>query len=497
MVALLGPSGPEWSGSPKKGGEVFDIRPVLFLNGILLLFLAVLSGIPAVLCLTARGGDVWAFLGTMAAAMFTGGALVLSGGPAQRRLDPRQMFLLAVSAWVLVALIAALPFLLSRPGLSPTDAVFEAMSGVTTTGATVMVGLDTLPRALLLWRAMLNWLGGAGVIALAVAVLPVLRIGGMQMFKVESERSEKARPRASRLLVLMIAAYGGVTVVAAMAFWLAGMNRFDALCQAMAAVSTGGFSTSDQSLGHWGVAVQWVAVAAMVTGGMPLPLLASRRASFFRDPQVRAYLLLLGGATLALGFWRWVDSDGSLEDSLRQAAFGVSSVTTTTGFVATDYTAWGGFAQVVFFVLAFVGGCAGSCAGGIKIFRWQVLFSVTGAHIRRLLHPHGVFAIDFDHRPVEDAVIDSVLALVVFYILTFAVFALLLTAAGLDLVTALSGSAAALGNGSHGLGGLIGPAGNFRALSDAAKWILSVEMLIGRLEVFTVFVLFSPAFWRE
>jgi trk system potassium uptake protein TrkH len=482
---------------------VIDFRPVLFVNGCLLLILAASMGVPAIAGMAAENGDSRVFVAAGGIVGLAGGALLLgSQGQASRRLDTRQAFLLTVSGWVLAALGAALPFKFSSLGLSFTDAVFEAMSGLTTTGATVIVGLDQAPTGILLWRAMLQWLGGAGIIVMAVAVLPLLRIGGMQLFKMESsDTSERLRPRVLTVAASVAAVYLAFSLLSASAFWLAGMSAFDAVCHAMAAVSTGGFSTSDESLGHWGATAQWVAVASMAAGGAPLPLFVRpwRHGArpLLEDAQLRAYLRLLGGLALVVGIWRWATSDSGLWESLRQSAFAVVSMTTTTGFVATDWSGWGGFAHVVFFLLVFVGGCTGSPSGAIKVFRWQALFALAEMHIERLLHPHGVFVVEFERRRLTASVTNSVLAFVVLYIVTFAVHALALAATGLDLVTALSGSAAALGNAGRGLGEVIGPDGSFAPLPAAAKWILSFEMLVGRLELFTLFVLFTPDFWRD
>jgi len=482
---------------------LLDVRPVLFINGFVLLILAVAMGVPAVVDAATDGADWPVFTAAAAAAAFLGGALMFGAKPTARfRLDIRQSLLVTVTSWLLVALAAAPPFAFSTLGLSATDSVFEAMSGLTTTGATVIVGLDHAPSGILLWRALLNWLGGAGFIVMAAAILPVLRIGGMQIFRMEAgDKADRVRPRVSQLAVAVTAVYAGLTALSAVAFWLAGMDDFDAVCHAMAALSTGGFSTSDASLAHWGSAVQWVAVASMVVAAAPLPLLVApwRRGHppLSEDSQLQAYLTLLVSAAAVLGVWRWATSDWELADSLRAAAFTVTSTATTTGFVAADIGPWGGFAHVVLFILAFTGGCSGSAAGGVKIFRWQVLTQLAEVHIKRLLHPHGVFVIDFNRRILPEPVVDAVLAFVVLYMVTFAVHALALTAAGCDLVTALSGSAAALGNVGRGLGGIIGSTGSWKPLSDAAKWIATFEMLVGRLELFTVFVLFTPSYWRE
>ena len=484
---------------------MLDVRPVLFVNGFLLLTLAAAMALPAAVDAVEGDPDWLVFLAGSAATAFVAGMLALGSRPAGRlRLEVRSAFLLSVSGLALGSVCAALPFVFSGLGLSFTDAVFEATSGLTTTGATVIAGLDHAPRGILLWRALLNWLGGFGFIALAVAILPSLRIGGMQLFRMESsDRTHKIGPRIRQVAGGMGLGYAGLTAVSAAAFWLAGMAPFDAVCHAMAALSTGGFSTSDASLAHWGAAVQWVAVASMLAGAAPLPLLATAGAgagggaSTRQDSQLPVYLTLVALLAVLVALWRWAVSDWSLAESLRYSAFSVASVATTTGFVTTDWSAWGGFAQIVFFLLAFVGGCTGSTAGGIKIFRWQLLVGLAKVHVRRLLHPHGVFMLAFNRRPVSGQVVDSVLAFVVLYIVAFVIHALLLTLTGLDLVTALSGSAAALGNLGHGLGNAVGPAVSWKPLPAAAKWVLAFEMLVGRLEVFTVLVLFTPGFWKE
>jgi len=482
---------------------LLDVRPVLFINGFLLLILAAAMGLPAVVDALSEDLDWEVFAAAAGATAFLGGAMMLGAKPDARfRLDIRQAFLVTVTGWLLSALCAALPFAFSVLSLSPTDSLFEAMSGLTTTGATVIVGLDHAPKGILIWRALLNWVGGAGIIVMAVAILPVLRIGGMQIFRMEAgDKAEKIRPRVSQLTLSIATLYVSLTLLSGIGFWLAGMNGFDAVCHAMAALSTGGFSTSDSSLAHWGGGVQWVAVASMLVAGAPFPLMVAPwrrgRAPLVDDTQVLAYLKLLTMAAATLGVWRWATSDQDLLDSLRAATFAVTSIATTTGFVAADTAPWGGFAHVVLFMLAFAGGCSGSPAGGVKIFRWQVLKQLATVHIKRLLHPHGVFVIEFNRRRVAATAVDAVLGFVVLYMVTFAIHALALTAADCDLVTALSGSAAALGNVGRGLGGVIGDTGTWKPLTDPAKWIVTGEMLLGRLELFTVFVVFTSGFWRD
>lgn len=489
--------------SPQGTDGLIDIRPVLFVNGFLLLVLAAAMGIPAMVDLSAGDSDWKVFA---VSSMVTGfSALALIFGTRSRgrpSLSARQAFMLTTLAWISTAAFAALPFAFSNLRLSPTDALFEAMSGLTTTGATVIVGLDHAPRGILIWRALLNWLGGEGIIIMAVAILPLLRIGGMQVFRMEtSDKTDAIKPRITQVATSITVAYAVFTALAAAAFWAAGMGRFDAVCHAMAAISTGGFSTSDAKLAHWGTAVQWVAIVAMLVGGSSFVLWTGPwrrgRPRILDDAQAHWYVAFVGTAAGVLALWQWAVNDMSLGVALRHAAFNVVATVTTTGFASTDYGAWGGFAHVLFFILVFIGGCTGSTAGGVKIFRWELLFSLAGIHLKRLLHPHGVFVIHYNQRPIAPAILDSVQGFVVMYFFTFAVFAVALSMVGVDLITALSGSAAALANAGPGIGEVIGPFGSYRPLPDAAKWILSAEMMLGRLELFTVAVLFSRSYWRE
>ncbi|CAA7613120.1 Trk system potassium uptake protein [Candidatus Terasakiella magnetica] len=480
-----------------------DARPVLFVNGFLLLVLAAAMGIPAVVDLMVGDADWKVFAISGMVTGFVALALIFGVRPKGRpSLTARQAFMLASMAWVSTAAFAALPFIFSTVRLGLTDGMFEAMSGLTTTGATVIIGLDHAPKGILLWRALLNWLGGEGIIIMAVAILPLLRIGGMQVFRMEtSDKTDKVKPRITQVAAAITMVYVVFTALSAMAFWAAGMGRFDAVCHAMAAISTGGFSTSDTRLAHWGTAVQWVAIASMLIGGSSFTLWIgpwkNGRPKVLDDAQTHWYLFFLGSFSTVLALWQWAVNDMHFGIAVRHAAFHVTSIVTTTGFVSTDYGAWGGFAHVVFFILVFIGGCTGSTAGGVKIFRWELLFALAGIQLKRLLHPHGVFVIHYNQRPIVQAVLDSVLGFVVLYFFTFAIFALALTVVGVDFITALSGSAAALANAGPGIGDVIGPLGSYRPLPDPAKWILAFEMMLGRLELFTVAVLFSRSYWRE
>ncbi|MEW5727030.1 MAG: TrkH family potassium uptake protein [Pseudomonadota bacterium] len=483
---------------------MMDFRPILQIVGLILAAMALAMLVPAAVDYLSDDLDWRVFVASSLVTGFVALGLILGTRTgAREQLSIRQAFVLTTAIWVAAAVAGAVPFAFSALKISITDAFFESMSGLTTTGSTVLSGLDSMPHGILLWRSILHWLGGIGIIVMAVAILPILRIGGMQLFKMESsDKTEKIRPRISQVAGGITTAYVGFTVVCGVLLWLAGMTPFEAVNHAMATLSTGGFSTSDASVGHFkSPLVDWIIILFMTIGGTSFVLFITpwkrKRWAILDDSQVRWYLGFLGFFALLLALWQWAVNDWSVHDSVRHALFNVVSVVTTTGFASTDYSLWGGFPQVVFFILTFIGGCTGSTAGGIKVFRWEVLFAMAGVHLKRLMHPHGIFVIDFNKRRISDQVVDSVLGFMVLYFLSFAVLALLLTMTGLDTVTALTGAATAISNVGPGLGDVIGPAGNFQPLPDSAKWLCAFGMLLGRLELFTVLVLFTRSFWRE
>ena len=479
-----------------------DTRPVLFILGLFVVALGVAMLLP-MLVDAATGHPDWQIFALGAGVtVFVGGALILMNRSEAVTLDVRQGFLLTTCSWLVICAFAALPFTFGEVNLSFTDAFFEAMSGLTTTGSTIMVGLDAMPPGVLLWRALLQWLGGIGIIAMAVAMLPFLRVGGMQLFRMESsDRSAKILPRAGQIAASFGAAYFVLSVACAVCYWIAGMGAFDAITHAMATLSTGGFANYDSSFGHYGsAAIDWVGTLFMLAGGAPFVLfvqaLRGTPSALWRDSQVHAYLGVVGAASAGLAVWLWLTRDMGFMDALHHSAFNVVSVVTTTGFASTDYTTWGSLAVAVFFFLTFVGGCTGSTAGGIKLFRFEVAMILMKSQMRRLAHPSGVFVRLYHGRPLTDEVVNSVSVFIFVYVVAFALIATGLALVGLDLVTSASGAVTALSNVGPGLGPIIGPAGNFAPLPDAAKWLLSLGMLLGRLEFFTVLVLLTPKFWR-
>ncbi len=485
---------------------MLDFRPVFLVVGILLTTLAVGMIIPAAADAVAGHPDWQVFAVSAGVTMFVGVAMALTSRAGGTSFTVRQAFVMTTLSWIAITVFAALPFAFSELDLSFTDAFFEAMSGITTTGSTVITGLDSAPPGILLWRALLQWLGGIGIIIMAIAVMPMLRVGGMQLFRVEaSEQSEKVMPRAAQIASAIGVIYLVLTVLWAGAYWMAGMGGFEAMVHSMTTIATGGFSTSDASLGHFAsVSIDAIATAGMLVGGLPFLLyLRTVQGDFralFRDTQVRSFITIVAVVVVSSAAWLWLDKDNGFDDpfeALRYAAFNVSSVITGTGYSTSDYgLLWGSFAVPIFFFLMFIGGCAGSTTCGIKVFRFQVLYAAARTQIHHLVQPHGVFIPYYNRRPIPDDVIISVLSFFFVFGLTFALLAMGLGILGLDFLTAVSSAATAISNVGPGLGPVVGPAATFQSLPDAAKWLLSAGMLLGRLELFTVIVLFTRSFWR-
>ena len=479
------------------------LRIIAFILGIFLITLAVSMLIPMLtLLLYSRTDDLDAFLWASLITAVAGIAMVSPGRPKDVQLRPRDMYLLTTASWMVVCGFAALPMVIIQH-ISYTDSFFESMSGITTTGSTVLTGLDQASPGLLIWRSLLNWLGGIGFIGMAVAILPLLRVGGMRLFQTESsDWGEKVMPRSHMAAKYILLVYIGLTLLAFLCYWAAGMSRFDAINHAMSSIATGGFSTSDNSLANWTQpAVHWVAVVFMTLGALPFTLyvatMRGNRKALIRDHQVRGFLGFLLITCLGFGTWLWLNSEHAWLDAVRIVSVNVISIVTTTGFALGDYSLWGGFAVMVFFYLTFVGGCSGSTSGGMKIFRFQVAYVLLKANLQQLIHPRAVIKQQYNGHNLDEEIVRSILTLSFFFGITIGAVALGLALLGLDWITALTGAATAVCNVGPGLGPIIGPAGNFSSLPDAAKWLLSIGMLLGRLEILTVLVLFTPTFWKH
>jgi trk/ktr system potassium uptake protein len=480
---------------------VIFLLPVLHVTGLLTAGLGVAMLLPAVVDVAAANPD-WQIFAANALLTWTLGTLMAlaTRRPDTMRISVRQAFLMTATVWIALSAFSALPFL--ALGLDFDDAFFEAVSGFTTTGSTVIVGLDHLPPGLLLWRALLQWIGGVGIVVMAIIILPFLRVGGMQLFHTESsDRSEKIVPRPVELVGYTVSIYVALTVACAVCYMAAGMKPFDATCHAMTTLSTGGFANYDASLGHYtSPAVEWFGVIFMLAGSLPfvayIKIVKGDPLTLWKDSQVRLLLGFVALVSIVLGVWLSRTAHIGVLDGVRLAAFHVVSIVTTTGFAADDYTLWGPAVVALFFLLTFVGGCTGSTAGGIKIYRFEVLGSLVRAHIQRLMRPNRLITLRYGGRRLPEDVPASVLAFLAVYIGTTGFFTLLLAMTGLDFITAISAAATAIGNVGPGLGPIVGPAGNFSTVPDPAKWVLTAAMLLGRLELFTLIVMLDPDFWR-
>lgn len=486
---------------------MFEFRPLSLVIGFMLIAVGASMTIPALFDFAAGNKDWQGFLLSAALTLFTGFALTLAGRAPAGQLLPglnlRQAFLLTSLSWIVTSVFAALPFMFVKVDLTIPDAIFEAVSGFTTTGSTVIVGLDTTSPGTLLWRGLLQWAGGVGIVVTAIAVMPMLQVGGMQLFHMESsdKSEEKILPRMTQVARTIGLIYLGLSLACALSYWGGGMSVFDAAVNMMATVSTGGFATSDKSFMLWDSAViDSAAILFMFLGALPImlfwPALRGKPMALLRDSQVRTFTVITVLAIIILTLFQWFNGINEGWRALRYATFNIVSAITTTGFMNTDYGLWGPFATILFICVMLLGGCSGSTSGGLKIFRVQILYLAIVRQTRRVLYPDGVFTAHYNSRPLPDATISSVTGFLFLYLLTFAGSGLILAVLGLDMTTAFSAAAATLGNSGPGMGPIVGPAGNFSTLSPPQIWVLTITMLLGRLELLTVYVLFLPRFWR-
>ncbi|MGH1355834.1 MAG: TrkH family potassium uptake protein, partial [Thalassovita sp.] len=381
------------------------------------------------------------------------------------------------------------------------DAFFEAMSVMTTTGSTVFSGLDDMPRGLLLWRGILQWLGGIGIIVVAMVFLPELRVGGMQIFKSEAfDTMGKILPRATEIATQISVIYVAMTLACVLCYTVLGMQPFDAIVHALTTISTGGFSTRDASFGAFSGPLEYVASVFMILAALPfvryVQMVNGHQTALLKDPQVRGFLLIITLLVIVTYFVLTTIFPHHWEQAFREALFNITSIISGTGYASVDYMNWGNFLISIFFFIGLIGGCAGSTACSIKIFRYQILFASIRSQLRKTQSPNGVFTPRYAGRKIDDDVLNSVMSFFMFFIVTLGVLAVLLALTGLDFITSVSGAATAVANIGPGLGDQIGPSGNFSGLNDPAKWLLIAGMLIGRLELLAVYAILTVSFWR-
>ena len=484
-------------------GGSFDLRPVFFLIGMLSGGLGVSMLFPMGIDLLEGNGHWTSFAISAVLTCLVGSSLAIStANGVGEGLTVPQTFMVTSGVFLVLPMFGALPFVLGAPNARIVDAFFESMSGLTTTGATILTNLEEQPSGILLWRGMLQWFGGIGMIVVALVFLPQLRVGGMQLFRWGSQDTlSTILPRAAHITRLISWTYVLLTIGCVVGYSFAGMTTFDAVVHSMTTVATGGFANSDTSFQNFGARAEYVASAFMILAALPfvryVQLLQGSTTPIFRDSQIRAFLLITLSVIAALGIWQLGVNAEEPEVAFRKSLFNGISILTGTGYASSDYNSWGGFPVVVFFLIGLIGGCAGSTSCSVKIFRYQLLVASIKASVNKVLFPHAVFTPRYEKRSVPQEVLSSVMTFFFIFLATLIVSAILLSISGLDPLTSISGAAAALANIGPGLGEAIGPSGNYGGLNDFAKWLLAALMLIGRLELLTIYAMLTMRFWRR
>ena len=478
-------------------------KTVFFILGILLIVLGISMLAPYSMQLVYNENS-HSFVSSAFITIFVGILFILANLEKEFRLNLRQTFLFSTLAWVMVAIFGSLPFLLSPKEFSFSEAFFESMSGITTTGATIITDLDNSPKSILLWRAIMQWLGGIGIVVMAITVLPLLKVGGMQLFKMEGpDSTEKILPRTIEVATIIISTYFALTLFCGFFYWLFGMSVFDSISHAMTTIATGGFSTHNESIGFFKNSnIEIIASIFIILGSIPfisyLKFLQGNKKIFIEDSQIKGliYIILISVIIMFI-YLLFINYEKNIFDNIRISSFNVISILSGTGYVTDDFGLWGKFSLIFFLFLMFIGGCAGSTACGIKIFRLQMLVIFLKNQIKKLIYPNSIIINKYNNQKISDTFINSVLIFIFSFLFIFLIIAMLLSISGLDFLSAISGAASAISNVGPGLGDMIGPNGNYKAIPDPSKWILSIGMLLGRLELFAVLVLFFPSFWRN
>jgi len=477
-------------------------KTVFFIVGILLVVLGVFMMIPYGVQLIYNENSN-SFFSSSIITIFIGVLTILATLKKDDQLNLQQAFLFSTLSWLSIALFGSLPFLLSNIDLSFSEAFFESMSGITTTGSTTITDLDNTPKSILLWRSIMQWLGGIGIIVMATTVMPLLKVGGMQVFRTDSSGSEKILPKTIEVAFTIISIYTALTFICCLVYWAQGMNIFDSIAHSLTTLATGGFSTHNQSIGYFNSpGIEFTSIIFIILGSIPfisyVKFVKGDKNIFIKDIQIKGFLYLSVFTIFIMFIYLFLTkTEYTFLDNLRISAFNVISILSGTGYVTDDFSLWGEFPLIFFIFLMFVGGCAGSTTCGIKIFRLQIIFLFVGNQIKKIIYPNSISIVNYNNKKIEDSFINSVIIFIFSYLFLFLIIAMLLSISGLDFLSAISGAATSISNVGPGLGDMIGPNGNFSEVSDISKWILSFSMLLGRLEIFAVLVLFLPSFWRS
>lgn len=480
-----------------------DFRPVGYVIGLIIAVLGMTMCLPMVADAINHDGNAHAFGEAGLFSVVVGGFTALAcRSRAGRSLSIRQAFLLTVGIWLLVPLFGALPLVIGEPQVRLIDAYFEAVSGITTTGASVFLDVENLPVGVNLWRAMLNWLGGLGIAFIAMIFLPVMRVGGMQFFRAEGfDTFGKVLPRASDIAGHLFFVYLALTVICMLSYHLAGMPWFEAVLHGLATIATGGFSPRSASFAGYAPAIEYVATVFMILGSLPyiryVQLLRGSADPLLSDTQVRGYLAWAAIAVATVTVWRVTTSDQAFEPSFREALFNLVSIMSSTGFATGSFAGWGSFAMILAMWLGIIGACSGSSAAGLSVFRVQVILRALASEVRRIHAPNRVVPVRYEHRTVEKDTMDAIVLYLGAFILTFGVVSVLILQTGVDLESAIFAAWTSIGNIGYGFGPMVEETGTFVDFPDAAKLLMILAMIMGRLSLLSVFVVMLPRFWLD
>ena len=477
-----------------------NYKTVFFTLGILQVILGLFMLIPIIAQFIFKEVDS-SFFGASIVTIIFGTLFFLSNLDHDKKLNLQQAFLLTALSWLSIAIFGSLPFIFSSINFTFTNAFFESMSGITTTGSTIISNLNEMPKGILLWRALLQWLGGIGIIIMAITLMPIMNVGGMQLFKISNnDSSEKILPKSKEIALRLIYIYTGLTTLCAIFYLIFGMNLFDSITHSMTTIATGGFSNYNESIGYFNS--QSIEISAMIfilLGSLPfiayIKFINGNKMIFFNDIQIKTFLKVILVSILILSVYLAINNLDTF--SFMAILFNIISILTGTGYVNAQFDSWGSFSLILFLILMFIGGCAGSTTCGIKIFRIQILYSFVINNLKKIIYPKGIFVLKYDRNPIDNKFISSIISFIYMYLVIFFLLTALLSLTGLDFITSISGAATSISNVGPGLGSVIGPNGDFSSLPDVSKWILSVGMILGRLELFAILVLFLPSFWRN
>ena len=479
-----------------------NYKTVFFTLGILQIILGISMVFPIIIQIIFDELDS-SFIGASLITIIFGTLFFLSNLDHDKKLSLQNAFLLTALSWLSIAVFSSLPFIFSNLNLSITDSFFESMSGITTTGSTIITDLNSSPKAILLWRALLQWLGGIGIIVMAITLMPIMNVGGMQLFKVSSgDASEKILPKTKEITLRLILIYLILTFLCSFFYNICGMKFFDSLTHSMTTIATGGFSNYNESIGYFNnIKIEIISMIFIILGSIPfiayIKFLSGKKNIFYTDTQIKSFIKIIFYSILILFIYLTIFNKSFSDVSLRSISFNVISILTGTGYVTQNFDNWGSFPLIYFLILMFIGGCAGSTACGIKIFRVQILYLFLKNQLKKIIYPRGIFIIKYDNNNVNEKFMASIIAFIYLYIIIFFIITAMLSLSGLDFTTSISGAATSISNVGPGLGELIGPNGNFSQLPDFSKWILSFGMILGRLELFAILVLFLPSFWQR